>query len=61
MKGIYSLEEYYAKNIQGYYNALTIGEVIIIILEERNLTLLLFYNILQKGMAIAFQRVREKA
>lgn len=48
MKGIYSLEEYYAKNIQGYYNALTVGEVIIIILEERNLISLLFYNILQK-------------
>ena len=26
MKGIYSLEEYYAKNLQGYYKALTIGK-----------------------------------
>lgn len=26
LKGIYSLEEYYATNLQAYYNALTIGE-----------------------------------
>lgn len=25
LKGIYSLEEYYAKNLQDYYNALTVG------------------------------------
>lgn len=26
LKGIYSLEEYYATNLQAYYNALTVGE-----------------------------------
>lgn len=26
LKGIYALEEYYAKNLQGYYNALSIGD-----------------------------------
>jgi len=26
LKGIYSLEEYYARNLQGYYNALSVGE-----------------------------------
>ena len=26
LKGIYSLEEYYAQNLQAYYDALTIGE-----------------------------------
>lgn len=26
LKGIYSLEEYYAKNLQGYYDALTVGD-----------------------------------
>lgn len=25
LKGIYSLEEYYAKDLQGYYDAITIG------------------------------------
>lgn len=26
LKGIYSLEEYYAKDLQGYYEAITIGD-----------------------------------
>ena len=61
MKGIYSLEEYYAKNLQGYYKALSIGKshnyyggrV------EADITPFLDYFI--EGMAISFKNVREKA
>lgn len=61
MKGIYSLEEYYAKNLQGYYNALTVGgsHNYYFGREEADITPFLEYFI--EGMAIAFQRVREKA
>ncbi len=61
MKGIYSLEEYYAKNLQGYYNALTVGgsHNYYFGRSEADITPFLEYFI--EGMAIAFQRVREKA
>ncbi|MBB4807012.1 Fic family protein [Chryseobacterium defluvii] len=61
MKGIYSLEEYYAKNLQGYYNALAIGKShnYYFARAEADITPFLEYFI--EGMATAFQRVCEKA
>jgi Fic family protein len=61
LKGIYSLEEYYAKNLSGYYQALDIsgnhnyydGRV------DGDITPFLEYFC--EGMAIAFQRVEEQA
>ncbi|MCW3159699.1 Fic family protein [Chryseobacterium oryctis] len=61
MKGIYSLEEYYAKNLQGYYNALTIGESHNYYFGRPEADVTPFLEYFTEGMAIAFQRVREKA
>lgn len=61
MNGIYSLEEYYAKNLQGYYKALTIGRSHNYYggRAEADVTPFLEYFI--GGMAISFKNVREKA
>lgn len=61
MKGIYSLEEYYAKNLQGYYNALTIGGSHNYYFGRAESDITPFLEYFTQGMAIAFQRVRETA
>ncbi len=61
MKGIYSLEEYYAKNLQGYYNALTVGKNHNYYFGRAEADITPFLEYFTQGMAIAFQRVREKA
>lgn len=61
MEGIYSLEEYYAKNLQGYYNALTIGESHNYYFRREETGITPFLEYFTEGMAIAFKRVREKA
>jgi Fic family protein len=61
MKGIYSLEEYYAKNLQGYYNALTVGNSHNYYFGRAEADITPFIEYFTEGMAIAFQRVREKA
>ncbi len=61
MKGIYSLEEYYAKNLQGYYNALTVGGSHNYYFGRAEADITPFLEYFIEGMAIAFQRVREKA
>lgn len=61
MKGIYSLEEYYAKNLQGYYNALTVGKSHNYYFGRAEADITPFLEYFIEGMAIAFQRVREKA
>jgi len=62
LKGIYCLEEYYAKDLQGYYQALTVGENEDYYEGERataDLTEWLEYFI--KGMADSFDRVCRQA
>jgi Fic family protein len=59
MKGIYSLEEYYAKNLQGYYNALTVGKSHNYYFGRKEADITPFMEYFIEGMAIAFQRVRE--
>lgn len=61
LKGIYSLEEYYAKDIQGYYEAINIGKSHNYYLgrEEADITKWVEYFI--NGMAIAFKSVYNKA
>lgn len=61
MKGIYSLEEYYAKNLQGYYNALTIGNSHNYYFGRAEADITPFLEYFTGGMAIAFQKVREMA
>jgi len=61
LKGIYSLEEYYATNLQAYYNALTIGESHNYYFgrEQADITDWVVYFC--EGMAEAFANVRLKA
>lgn len=61
MKGIYSLEEYYAKNLQGYYKALTIGKSHNYYGGRAEADVTPFLDYFLSGMAIAFQSVRNKA
>jgi len=61
MKGIYSLEEYYAKNLQGYYKALTIGESHNYYSGRAKADVTPFLDYFLGGMAISFKSVREKA
>ncbi len=61
LKGIYSLEEYYAKDLQGYYDAITIGESHNYYLgrEDADITKWIEYFI--SGMLMAFKSVYNKA
>jgi Fic family protein len=62
LKGIYSLEEYYAHNLQAYYNALTVGSDEDYYEGHRataDLTGFLEYFI--EGMAESFDKVRQSA
>ena len=61
MKGMYSLEEYYAKNLQGYYRALTIGESHNYYGGREDADVTPFLDYFLEGMAIAFKSVRTKA
>jgi len=61
LKGIYSLEEYYAKDLKGYYDAITIGPShnYYIGRAESDITKWIEYFIL--GMKEAFEKVYNKA
>lgn len=61
LKGIYSLEEYYATNLQAYYSALTVGESHNYYFgrEQADITGWVVYFC--EGMADAFANVRLKA
>ncbi len=61
LKGIYSLEEYYAKDLQGYYEAITIGNSHNYYLgrAESDITKWIEYFI--NGMSIAFKSVYSRA
>ena len=61
MKGLYSLEEYYAKNLQGYYDALDVGgnHNYYFGREQGDVTPFLEYFL--QGMADSYEKVRERA
>jgi Fic family protein len=61
LKGIYSLEEYYAQNLEGYYNALAVTEEYNYYSgrAEADVTGFVFYFC--EGMAHAFSAVRNQA
>jgi Fic family protein len=61
MKGIYSLEEYYAKNLKDYYKALTIGKSHNYYGGRAEADVTPFLDYFLNGMAISFRSVREKA
>lgn len=61
MKGIYSLEEYYAKNLGGYYKALSIGNSHNYYMGRAEADITPFLDYFLSAMSISFRRVREKA
>ena len=61
LKGIYSLEEYYARNLDGYYGALATGESHNYYLGRENADLSGFVEYFCLGMADAFAKVLVRA
>ena len=61
LKGIYSLEEYYAKDLQGYYDAITIGKSHNYYLGRAESDITKWIEYFVNGMAIAFNSVYKKA
>ena len=61
LKGIYSLEEYYAKDLQGYYEAITIGKSHNYYLGRAESDITKWIEYFVNGMAIAFNSVYKKA
>lgn len=61
LKGIYSLEEYYARNLQAYYDALTIGESHNYYFGRAEADITKWVVYFCEGMADAFAQVRLKA
>jgi Fic family protein len=61
MNGIYSLEEYYAKNLRGYYEALNIGGSHNYYEGRVEADVRPFLDYFLSGMAAAFKRVRRQA
>jgi Fic family protein len=60
LKGIYSLEEYYATNLQEYYNALTVGESHNYYFGRAEADITAWVTYFCEGMADAFATVRLK-
>src|SRR5206468_1293133 len=61
LKGLYSLEEYYARNLEAYYEALTVSSSHNYYLgrAEADITKWIAYFI--EGMATSFEKVRDQA
>jgi len=61
LKGLYALEEYYARNLKAYYEALTIGpsHKYYVGRAEADITKWVAYFI--EGMATSFEKVRDQA
>ena len=61
LKGIYSLEEYYASNLQAYYNALNIGESHNYYFGRKQADITSWVVYFCEGMVDAFANIRLKA
>lgn len=61
LKGIYSLEEYYARDLQAYYRALTVGPSHNYYLGRDKAEITSFLEYFLHGMADAFGKVRQRA
>jgi len=61
LKGIYSLEEYYAKDLKGYYDAITIGNSHNYYLGRSDADITKWIEYFIKGIALAFRAVYNKA
>lgn len=61
LKGIYSLEEYYAKNLKGYYTSLDVNEHHNYYMGRTEADITPFVEYFCAGMAVSFARIRAKA
>ncbi|MFC1763456.1 Fic family protein [Planctomycetota bacterium] len=61
LKGVYSLEEYYAQNLGDYYEALTIGPSHNYYLGRETTDITPWVEYFIQGMAFSFQRVKDNA
>lgn len=61
LRGIYSLEEYYAKNLTGYYDALSIGKSHNYYMGRATADCTKFVEYFCLGMAESFETVRQRA
>jgi Fic family protein len=61
LKGLYALEEYYARNLGGYYEALTIGPSHNYYLGRAEADISRWIAYFTDGMADSFEKVREQA
>ena len=61
LKGIYSLEEYYAKDLNGYYDAISIGNSHNYYKGRADADITKWIEYFINGMAIAFKSVYKKA
>jgi len=57
LKGLYSLEEYYAKNLDAYYEAISIGESHNYYMGRAEADITKWVEYFVKGMAISFEHV----
>ena len=61
LRGIYSLEEYYAKNLTGYYDALSVGKSHNYYMGRATADCSQFVEYFCRGMAESFETVRQRA
>jgi Fic family protein len=61
LRGVYSLEEYYAKNLTGYYDALAVGNNHNYYMGRANADCSGFVEYFCLGMAVSFETVRRSA
>lgn len=61
LKGLYALEEYYARDLAGYYEALTVGSSHNYYLGRAEADITRWIAYFTEGMADSFEKVREQA
>jgi len=61
LKGIYSLDEYYAKDLQGYYKAISVGPSHNYYMGREKADITYWVEYFTKGMAMSFESVKKQA
>jgi Fic family protein len=61
LKGVYSLDEYYAKDLQGYYNAITVGPSHNYYIGRAKADITRWVEYFIQGMAMSFEAVKGHA
>jgi Fic family protein len=61
LKGLYALEEYYARGLKGYYEALTVGPSHNYYMGRAEADITKWVSYFIEGMAVSFEKVRDQA